>query len=174
MKDLFFKNWDSLADIALCTLCAFFTLFILVRISGKRTLAKLNAFDFIVTVTLGSTLSSMILNKVTLTEGTVALTIIIILQYTLAWLSRASPTMEKIINCNPTLLYYNGAFMNDAMKREGITEEEIYAEIRNFRLERLDEVRAVVLELNGEISVIKKSSVVGGTSSLHDLKNQKP
>lgn len=56
MKDLLFKNWDSLADIALCTLAAFFTLFILVRILGKRTMAKLNAFDFIVTVTLGSTL----------------------------------------------------------------------------------------------------------------------
>ena len=156
MKDLLFKNWDTLADVALCTVCAFFTLFIMVRISGKRTLAKLNAFDFIVTVTLGSTLSSMILSKVTLAEGTVALTIIIILQYSLAWLSRSSSIMEKIINNNPTLLYYNGVFLDEAMNREGITKEEIYAEIRNFRLERLEEVRAVVLELNGEISVIKK------------------
>lgn len=174
MKELLFKNWNTLADVALCTVSAFFTLFIIVRISGKRTLAKLNVFDFIVTVTLGSTLSSMILSKVTLAEGTVALTIIIILQYTLAWLSRSSSIMEKIINNNPTLLYYDGAFLDEAMNREGITKEEIYAEIRNFRLERLEEVRAVVLELNGEISVIKKSSVPEGISSLQDLENQKP
>ena len=169
MKDILFKDWDSLKDIALCSISAFLTVFILVRLTGKRTLAKLNAFDFIVTVTLGSTLSSMILFKVTLAEGTLALVIITLMQYLLAWLSRSGKFMEKLINNKPTLLYYNGQFIDSAMKREGITEEEVYAEIRNFRLERLDDVRAVVLELNGEVSVIKKAVVTGGESSLKDV-----
>ena len=169
MKEIFFKDWHAVKDIALCSLFAFLTVFILVRLSGKRTLAKLNAFDFIVTVTLGSTLSSMILFKVTIAEGTVALIIIVLMQYLMAWLSKSSKVLEKIINCNPSLLYYNGMFIEDAMKKEGITKEEIYAEIRLYRLERLDEVMAVVLELNGEISVIKKSSVKTGQSSLDDI-----
>lgn len=169
MEKIFFDDWKSLQDIALCSLCAFLTVFTLVRLSGKRTLAKLNAFDFIVTVTLGSTLSSMILAKVTIVEGTIALAIIILMQYIMAWLSKSSKILEKVINCNPTLLYYNGVFLEDAMKKEGITKEEIHAEIRLYRMERLDEVMAVVLELNGEISVIKKSPVKTGTSSLDDI-----
>lgn len=168
MENIFFKDWGGIKDIVLCSLIAFFTLFILIRISGKRTLAKLNAFDFIVTVTLGSTLSSMILAKVTLTEGAVALIIIIILQYTLAWLAASGTLLEKVINSKPSLVYYEGKYIKDEMKREGITKEEILAEIRKYRLERMDDVKAVVLELNGEFSVIKKSPLPVDASSLDD------
>jgi len=168
MENIFFKDWSGIKDVALCSIIAFLTLFILIRISGKRTLAKLNAFDFIVTVTLGSTLSSMILAKVTLTEGTVALVIIVIMQYALAWLAGSNETLEKFINSKPSLLYYDGNYMKDEMKREGITKEEILAEIRRYRLERMDDVKAVVLELNGDFSVIKKSPLPVGESSLDD------
>jgi len=169
MKEIFFKDPESLLQVAICCGIAFFTLFLFIRISGKRTLAKLNAFDFIVTVTLGSTLSSMMLRKVPLAEGALALAVFIALQYLLALLARSSQKMEHFINSKPILLYYNGVFYEDAMTREGITKNEIYAEIRNFRMERLDKVRAVVLELNGEISVIKKSVLVTGESSLKDI-----
>lgn len=169
MKEIFFKDWESLWHVGLCSIIAFFTLFLFVRISGKRTLAKLNAFDFIVTVTLGSTLSSMILAKVTLAEGAAALAIIITLQYVLAWAARSNKTIEHLINSKPVLLYYNDTFLDDAMKREGITKEEVLAEIRNFRMEQINQVRAVVLELNGEISVIKKSDYPLGDTSLQDI-----
>ncbi|MGQ2984168.1 DUF421 domain-containing protein [Flavobacterium sp.] len=168
MENIFFKDWGSIKDVALCSVIAFLTLFILIRISGKRTLAKLNAFDFIVTVTLGSTLSSMILAKVTLTEGAVALTIIVIMQYALAWLAASNKGLEKAINSKPSLLYYDGNYIEDEMKREGITKEEILAEIRSFRLERMEDVKAVVLELNGHFSVIKRSPLPVRDSSLDD------
>lgn len=168
MEKIFFKDWVGITEVALCAVIAFMTLFILIRLSGKRTLAKMNAFDFIVTVTLGSTLSSMILAKVTLAEGAVALIVIITLQYALAYLARTSNTMERIINCRTSLLYYEGEFIEKEKRREGITREEILAEIRSYRLDRMDDVRAVVLELNGEFSVIKKSSRAVRDSSLDD------
>jgi len=172
MEKLFFKDWESIYQVALCSVIAYITLFIFIRISGKRTLAKLNAFDFVVSVTLGSTLSSMILVKVTLAEGCVALLIIIILQYLLAWTAKKSHIMENIINSTPILLYYNGKFLEKAMQKEAITEEEILAEIRRYRLDSLTDVKAVVMELNGEISVIKKSGS-GGRSSLDDIDLEK-
>ncbi|RRN77557.1 DUF421 domain-containing protein [Pseudoxanthomonas sp. SGD-10] len=157
MKDIFFKDWESLYHVLICSVIAYITLFIFIRISGKRTLAKLNAFDFVVTVTLGSTLSSMILAKTTLTEGMVALLVIIILQFLLAWLAKRSEKMEQIINSEPTLLFYEGKFLEKAMTKAVVTEEEIYAEVRKFRIERMEDVKAVVMELNGEITVVKKS-----------------
>ena len=168
MKDLLFKNWESLWHVAICAILAYFILFLFIRISGKRTLAKLTAFDFVVTVTLGSTLSSMILGKVTIAEGALALALIIGLQYLLASTARASSTAEKIINSSPTLVFYRGQFLEDSMKKEVLTEEEIYAEIRKYRLLDVDQVEAVVMELNGELTVIKKSAGVRH-SSLEDI-----
>ena len=169
MEHLFFKDWESLYHIAICALVSYLALFLFIRISGKRTLAKLNAFDFVVSVTLGSTLSSMILMKVTIAEGCVALVVIIALQYLLAFLAKKSHTMENVINSTPSLLFYNGTFIESAMKRELITEEEIYAEIRQYRIERIEDVRAVVMELNGEMTVVKKSDDGSKWTSLDDM-----
>jgi len=169
MEDLLFKNWESVWHVAVCAVLAYLILFLFIRISGKRTLAKLTAFDFVVTVTLGSTLSSMILGKVTLAEGAAALVIIISLQYILAWTARESETLEKVINSSPTMVFYDGKFIEDAMKKEVLTREEIYAEIRKYRMLDVDQVEAVVMELNGELTVIKKSPGALHTS-LDDLK----
>lgn len=170
MKELLFKNWESVWHVAICSILAYFVLFLFIRISGKRTLAKLTAFDFVVTITLGSTLSSMILVKVTLAEGAVALAIIIVLQYVLAWSAMKSKTVEKIINSSPTMVFYRGKFLEDAMEKEVLTREEIYAEIRKYRMLDVDQVEAVVMELNGELTVIKKSDGTSHTS-LKDIKN---
>lgn len=164
MKELLFKNWESVWHVAICSILAYFVLFLFIRISGKRTLAKLTAFDFVVTITLGSTLSSMILVKVTLAEGAVALAIIIVLQYVLAWSAMKSKTVEKIINSSPTMVFYRGKFLEDAMEKEVLTREEIYAEIRKYRMLDVDQVEAVVMELNGELTVIKNSEGTSHTS----------
>ncbi|MES2829833.1 MAG: YetF domain-containing protein [Bacteroidota bacterium] len=168
MEKLLFKNWESVSHVAFCAFLAYIILFLFIRISGKRTLAKLTAFDFVVTVTLGSTLSSMILAKVTMAEGAVALIVIISLQYLLAWSARESKVLEKLINSSPTMVFYRGEFLEDAMKKEVLTREEIYAEIRKFRMLDVDQVEAVVMELNGELTVIKKSANARHTS-LKDL-----
>jgi uncharacterized membrane protein YwaF len=65
MEKLLFKNWDSLWHVAVCSIISYLALFVFIRISVKRTLAKLNAFDFVVAVTLGSTLSAMMLGSTT-------------------------------------------------------------------------------------------------------------
>lgn len=128
----------------------------------------MNAFDFVVTVTLGSTLSSMLLNKVPILDGTIVVFIIVSLQYLIAYLAQRSQTIEKTINSTPTILFYNGEFIKDALEKERITEEEILAEIRSYRLEQLSEVRAVIMEINGTFSVIKKDTGERPTS-LKDL-----
>jgi uncharacterized membrane protein YcaP (DUF421 family) len=170
MIELLFKNWESIGQVMFCALIAYCILFLFIRISGKRTLSKLTAFDFVVSVTLGSTLSSMILAKVTLAEGAGALIVIILLQYLLAWGAKKSKVLEKAINSSPTLVFYQGKFLEDAMKKEVLTHEEIYAEIRKYRMLDVDQVEAVVMEINGELTVIKKSAGVTH-SSLRDLEN---
>ena len=168
MKELFFKDWQSLWHVAIATVISFVILFLFLRISGKRTLAKLNAFDFVVTVALGSTLAYMMLAMVPLLEGTMVLLLIIAMQYIFAKTARASGKMQRLVNSVPTLLYYNGDFIAAAMAKEAVTKEEVYAAIRQSGHEKLSSIRAVVMELNGSLTVVIKSGEKG-FSSLQDI-----
>ncbi|MFD1604483.1 DUF421 domain-containing protein [Flavobacterium artemisiae] len=168
MNDIFFQDWLGIIRCAITTVTAFTTLFLFVRISGKRTLAKLNAFDFIVSIALGSTLSDIMLATIPIAEGSVVLLLIILLQYIFAWLARSSTQVEKIINTEPRIVFYDNRFIEKSMALETITKEEIYAAVRSTGIDKLDDVKAVVMELKGTLSVVKKSSAEG-PSSLDDL-----
>jgi uncharacterized membrane protein YcaP (DUF421 family) len=85
--------------------------------------------------------------------------------------ARSSRKMEKLINAVPSLIFYNGEFIEKTMAKEAITKGEIFSTIRNSGIDQLDEVKAVVMELNGQITVVKKSSGKG-CSSLDDITSQ--
>ena len=96
---------------------AYVALVLLLRISGKRTLTKLNAFDLVVTVALGSTLATVLLSKsVALAEGVLALALLICLQYAITWLSVRSPRFQALVKAEPTLLVHRGRFLDGAMR----------------------------------------------------------
>jgi uncharacterized membrane protein YcaP (DUF421 family) len=85
---MLFQSWTGLGRVLLVGTLAYAALVLLLRISGKRTLSKLNAFDLVVTVALGSTLATVLLSKsVALAEGVLALCLLVSLQYAIAWLS---------------------------------------------------------------------------------------
>lgn len=155
MNNIFFENWTQLWHVGLMTIISFLTLFVFIRLSGKRTLAQFNAFDFIVTVALGSTLTYMMLAKVPLVEGILVLLLIIGMQYLFAKLSKVSETMENVINASPQLLFYKGQYLKDSMKNELVTREEVLGAIRQNGIAEIDNVLAVILEPNGDMSVVR-------------------
>lgn len=137
---------------------AYVALVIFLRISGKRTLSKMNAFDFVVTVALGSTLATVLLSKdVALAEGLLALLLLIGLQFIVAWLSVRSSWVEALVKSEPTLLLYQGQFLHAVMRRERVSQEEIEAAVRQAGLSDPTAVAAVVLETDGTFSVIQHS-----------------
>ena len=89
MSQIFFDNWETLFRTLIIGVLAYVSLVILLRISGRRTLSKMNAFDMVVTVALGSTLATILLNRdVALAEG--------VLAFALAVRSSGSQTFEHI------------------------------------------------------------------------------
>lgn len=135
---------------------AYIGLVFFLRISGKRTLTKLNAFDLVVTVALGSTLATVLLSKdVSLLEGLTAFALLIVMQYSMTFLAVRSKSFNKFIKSEPTLLYFNGSFLEDAMKKERINEIEILQAVRKQGKGSMDEVQAVVLETDGSMSIIQ-------------------
>ncbi|KFC49981.1 membrane protein, partial [Halomonas sp. SUBG004] len=78
----FFSSWESLGRTLIVGVLAYAVLIVFLRLSGNRTLSKMNAFDLIVTVALGSTLATVLLSKdVALAEGALALGLLISLQF---------------------------------------------------------------------------------------------
>lgn len=159
MSEMFFQNWQGIVRTIVVGLLAYIVLILFLRISGKRTLAKLNAFDLVVTVALGSTLSAILLQEsIALAEGATALALLIGMQYAVAFVSVRSPTFARSVRSEPTLLVHNGDVCERAMKRERITMGEALGAVRNSGGHRIEDVDAMVLESDGTISVSLLSS----------------
>ena len=155
---MLFDSWAGLGRVLLVGTLAYAALVLLLRVSGKRTLTKLNAFDLVVTVALGSTLATVLLSKsVALAEGVLALALLILMQYAVAWLSVRSPGFQGLIKAEPTLLLHRGRFLEGAMRAERITREEILAALRASGATEQREIAAVVLETDGTLSVIAQA-----------------
>jgi uncharacterized membrane protein YcaP (DUF421 family) len=156
-EPVFFKDWAEVARIATLALTAYVGFIIILRISGKRTLAKMNVFDFVFVVALGSTLAHTIVYPTsTLAGGLTALTVLIILQIMFSWVQTKSKSIEEFINGVPTLLMFKGEFLRENMRKQRVTEEELRASIRVQGVGSLEAVHAIVMETDGAFSVVYK------------------
>ncbi len=156
---MFFDNWSGIIRILIVGVLAYIAPIIFLRVSGKRTLSKWNAFDFVVTIALGSTLASVVVSKdVVLIEGVTAFALLIGLQFVITRLSVRFDFVKKIVKAEPTLLFDKGEFLHAVMRRQRVTELEIRAAIRSKGLAAIESVEAVVLETDGTFSVVKKSA----------------
>ena len=155
---MLFTGWEGLGRVLLVGPLAYISLVLLLRVSGKRTLSKMNAFDFIVTVAFGSTLASVMLSKdVALLQGITAFAVLILCQYGITYMSVRSERFQGFVKATPTLLYHQDRFLYSVMRRERVTEEEVRAGVRESGHISLEAVAAVVLETDGSISVIATS-----------------
>lgn len=155
--DILFSSWDTLFRIVLFTICGYFALVIILRTTGQRTLAKLNAFDFIITIAIGSTLASFILSSnTTIIDGITALGSLVGLQLLVSFLTVRSDFIKKAVKNEPELLYYKGDYLKDNMKKVRIVREEIEQSIRGQGFLSDKNVDAVILETDGRLSVISK------------------
>ena len=164
---MFFQGWNGLLRVAVVGTLAYFALILLLRLSGKRTLSKMNAFDFVVTVALGSTLATVLLSKdVALAEGITAFCVLIILQFIVTKLSLNSKTIENLVKAEPALLCFRGRFLEDALHQERVTKDEVRAAVRAQGIAALEETEAVVLETDGTFTVISATQENSTSSAL--------
>jgi uncharacterized membrane protein YcaP (DUF421 family) len=144
------------ADLHLVGPLAYVALVAILRISGKRTLTKLNAFDLVVTVAHGFTLATVLLSKsVALVEGVLAMVLLVFLQFAITWLSVRSAGFRDLVKSEPTLIMHQGEFLDRAMRAQRITRDEVMAALRSNGLMDASQAAAVVLETDGTIAAIK-------------------
>jgi uncharacterized membrane protein YcaP (DUF421 family) len=122
-SDMFFQNWEGIIRTVIVGVLAYASLVVFLRVSGKRTLAKLNAFDLVVTIALGSTLSAILLQEsVALAKGGTALALLIFLQYLVTFMSVRSKSIASVARSEPSLLARDGTFCQEAMRHQRVTQ----------------------------------------------------
>ncbi len=164
---MFFDSWYGLRRVLVVGTIAYCALVILLRVSSKRTLAKLNAFDLIVTVALGSTLATVLLSKsVALVEGLAAFALLAGLQYVVAWLSIRSPRFNNLVKSEPTFLVHHVRFLKSAMCAQAVTRAEFLAALRSAGAANPEQGEAVVLETDGSLTVIQGAGAAGAIGTL--------
>ena len=152
---MLFESWEAIGRIVVVGVLAYAALVALLRGFGKRSLSKMNAFDFVVTVALGSLLASVVVSKdVPLANGLAAVLVLLVAQWGVSWASVRWALVRRMVKSEPTLLLFQGQMLPDALRAQRVNAEEVRAALRAHGTARLEDAYAVVLETDGSFSVL--------------------
>lgn len=160
---MWFDSWNDVWRVVAVGAAAYVALVLVLRVSGKRTLSKLNAFDLVVTVALGSTLATILLSSdVAWAEGAVALALLAGMQMVVSWTTARAGRGRSLVTARPTFLVRDGVVDDTALRSQRLTRSEVRQALRSSGVGGLDLVAAVVLESDGSLSVITREQVGDG------------
>lgn len=162
---MWFDSWSDVLRVVLVGAAAYAVLVLVLRVSGKRTLAKLNAFDLVVTVALGSTLATILLSSdVAWTEGVTAFVVLVLLQLLVSWSTSHLGPGRSVVTARPTTVLRDGVLDEAALAAQRLTRAEVRQAVRGSGAGGFDQVARVVLETDGTLSVILVSQLGDGTA----------
>lgn len=154
---MLFDRWSDVGRVVAMGFVAYVVMVAILRVSGKRTLAKLNAFDLVVTVALGSVLATIALSsEVSLVDGVAAMAVLIAAQFCVAWGSVHLPVLRTLIRSEPTVVVRDGEIVEAALVSSRLTSQEVMQAVRASGSGTFDAIAAVVLETDGSLSVIAR------------------
>ncbi|TXF88225.1 DUF421 domain-containing protein [Neolewinella aurantiaca] len=135
----------------------FIAILVIVRLYGLRSFAKMSSVDFASTIAVGSILASIAINTdQSLLKGAVALLTIIGFQQLFSFAKRYSDWFEDKSENNPVYLMWEGEVLSENLANTGVTESDLMAKLREANVFRLQDVKAVVFETTGDVSVLHK------------------
>ncbi|MFO8147305.1 MAG: DUF421 domain-containing protein [Bacteroidota bacterium] len=154
MEKYFDASFQSLVVICINAVGIYAAVILFTRIAGKRSFSKMSSFDFAMTVAIGSILASTILSSsVGLLQGMIGLAAVYVLQISAAFLRRFK-FFSKLIDNQPLLLMDGSTILQHNLKKAKVTNDDLRAKLREANVINLSQVRAVVFETTGDISVL--------------------
>ena len=132
-------------------------LLVALRLTGKRQLGLMSSFDLVVLLIISNTVQNAIIgNDNSITGGFIGAITILALNYGVARFVITSKAAERLIDGSPTLLIHNGKVLEQNLRRELLTRDELMAALRRQGILSIDEVRVALLEETGTITAVKK------------------
>ena len=134
----------------------YFALWAIIRISGRRTLGEMSAFDLVLFMIIGGSTQRAITGQdYSLTNALLLVATFIVIDIALSFVELRSPFMRRVFNGMPMILVENGVVKTARMRRARITEDNILEAARKLQgLERIDEIKFAILEATGVITIV--------------------
>ncbi|MGC1261443.1 MAG: YetF domain-containing protein, partial [Jannaschia helgolandensis] len=126
-----------------------------VRLAGLRAFSKMSSYDFAVTVAFGSVLAATVVNPgVTLWQGIAGMAALFAVQWLIGLARSRSDAVEYVADNSPVILMRDGKVIMENLTATRVTMSDLRAKLREANVLSFDEVRAVVLETTGDVSVL--------------------
>jgi uncharacterized membrane protein YcaP (DUF421 family) len=167
---MFFRTWTDLGHVVVESAVAFLAIVAILRVVGQQALAKMSGFDMVSTVMQGSIVATVAVSRdVTVSEGIAALVTIIAIQEVIRWGQARFLPVHHLVREAPHVVLWDGHLLEDRLLAISVSADEIRAAVRRAGFRSLSDVRLVVLENDGEWSVIAKSDEPSDESAFHGL-----
>jgi uncharacterized membrane protein YcaP (DUF421 family) len=166
--DPLWSGWDPIIKSLIVGPLGYVGVVVMLRSSGKRSLSKLNMFDFVITIAMGSILASMFMGSQALIPSILSFGLLLLCQMATAYSTSRSDFAQKLLMASATVLYKDGTFATRDIRRHRLTEDELASAVRDSSCGDFKRVAAIVLETDGTLSVIPKDQA-GDQSLVDDL-----
>ena len=155
------EPWDTILRAGLLSSLALLWVVFAVRVVGLRAFSKMTAFDFVATVAIGSLLAgaSQATDWPGFFQATLAIAVLLGCQFIIARLRQSSPKFSATFQNDPVLLMRDGEIIQSALDATRVSKDDVIAKLREANVMKFTEVRAVVLETTGDISVLHGNSL---------------
>ena len=147
-------------DSVLRAATIYIALMIIMRVAGKRSLAQITTFDFVLLLIIGEATQQALLGQdFSMTNAIIVIVTLVMIDIGLSFIKRRSKTIDKVLDDVPLVIVEDGVALKDRMDKARVDEDDVLSAARHLQgLERLDQIRYAVLERSGGISIVPKKS----------------
>jgi uncharacterized membrane protein YcaP (DUF421 family) len=155
---MFFDGWSSVGQVVILAVATYALLITALRLAGAQALAKMSAYDLVITIALGSIVATVPLSDgATLADGVAVIVTYLTLQAVVRKTLNRWPPFRNVAKNDARLVLWEGRLLDREMYLVNVSDEEVRAAIRKAGRGSLEEIQAVVLENDGQWSVIGRS-----------------
>ncbi|MBW3589290.1 MAG: DUF421 domain-containing protein [Actinobacteria bacterium] len=159
MEEWFGASWSEIGKVVTSTLAIYASVLAGLRIAGRRTVSQMSAFDFVVTIAIGSIIGATVLSSdPTYGRAVAGLVTLLAAQQLVAILRQQVPATRRLLDFSPEHLYVDGKVqLRHNPLTAQVTETELFSKLRRHGVESLEDVKLVVLEPDGRVSVLRSN-----------------
>lgn len=148
-------RWEEAVVVLVSVALLYAAVIGLTRLMGLRSFAKMSAFDFTTTVAIGSLFGTAVATRdPSVAVALVAFAGLFAVQKAMAFVRKRTRAVERLVDNEPLLLMDGPEILHENLRRSNVTEDDLRAKLREANVLTWDQVRAVVLETTGGISVL--------------------
>ena len=143
-------------------LILFAVVFVVIRLMGKRELSKVQPFELAIIVMISDLASAPMQSRDTqIFAGIIPIIVILIVYGIFTLIIQSSNKAERVICGSPSLIIFKGKIIEQEMRKQQLTIEEIMEQLRKNGIYNVQDVAYAILETNGDLNSVKKSDTVG-------------